>query len=274
MAKKLPVDRAPTMIIPAGTQIQVDAHGQLSIRTPGNLVIQNSGNYGTIESLQGSIRIEPHVQVEAVLVQCAHVCYIQGSLTAWKVKARSIELDRSARAHIILQETESLVVGREARLVGNFASENELFGLFSRFTRQMRALPFVPGRDESDESSGLLRELAERETKVIAASSAVDDSPAPLLEPGRASVERAAGQGRGAAELSDGLFFALVLLERESEKPGGGPGQRKAVTELTRMLRVGDVEGLRRSHQSLLSNVVHASDDLRRVQQLVAEHFA
>ena len=43
------------MIIPAGTELKVDVHGQLSIRTPGNLVIQNSGNFGVIESLGGSI---------------------------------------------------------------------------------------------------------------------------------------------------------------------------------------------------------------------------
>ena len=124
---------APTMIIPNGTEIEVDVHGQLSIRTPGNLVLQNSGNYGTIESMSGSIRFEPNVQVEAVNIRCADVCYVQGSLTAWKVEARSIELEESARAHIILQETESLQVGREARLVGNFSSEKELFLLFSRF---------------------------------------------------------------------------------------------------------------------------------------------
>ena len=34
---------SPTMIIPSGTEIQIDVHGQLSVRTPGNLVIQNSG---------------------------------------------------------------------------------------------------------------------------------------------------------------------------------------------------------------------------------------
>ena len=130
------------MIIPAGTEIEVDVHGQLSIKTPGNLVLQNSGNYGTIESESGSIRIEPDVQVEAVNIKCADVCYVQGSLTAWKVTARSIELEESARAHIILQETESLQVGREARLVGNFSSEKELFLLFSRFAQQMRSLPF------------------------------------------------------------------------------------------------------------------------------------
>ena len=32
----------PTMIIPKGTDISVNENGQLSIRTPGNLVIQNS----------------------------------------------------------------------------------------------------------------------------------------------------------------------------------------------------------------------------------------
>ena len=78
---------APTMIIPRGTQIEVDQHGQLSIRAPGNLVIQNSGIYGTIESVQGSVRIEPKVEVEAVTVRCARACYVQGTLTAWKVEA-------------------------------------------------------------------------------------------------------------------------------------------------------------------------------------------
>ncbi|HVS03286.1 MAG TPA: hypothetical protein VMT16_11000, partial [Thermoanaerobaculia bacterium] len=76
---------APTMIIPGGTQIQVDAHGQLSIRTPGNLVIQNSGAYAVLESVSGSIRIEPQVSVEAVTVRCAETCFVQGSLTAWRV---------------------------------------------------------------------------------------------------------------------------------------------------------------------------------------------
>ena len=40
----------PTMIIPSGTEISVNEQGQLSIRTPGNLVIQNSGTYSVIEA--------------------------------------------------------------------------------------------------------------------------------------------------------------------------------------------------------------------------------
>ena len=59
MAREDAPSNAPTMIIPSGTQIQVDGGGQLSIRTPGNLVIQNSGSYGSLESVSGSIRIEP-----------------------------------------------------------------------------------------------------------------------------------------------------------------------------------------------------------------------
>ncbi len=81
------------MIIPSGTDIRVDVHGQLNIRTPGNLVIENSGNFGVLESLNGSIRIEPEAEVEAVEVQCADVCYVQGSLTAWKVSAHSLRLE-------------------------------------------------------------------------------------------------------------------------------------------------------------------------------------
>ena len=78
-------EKAPTMIIPEGTDIQVDVHGQLSIRTPGNLVIQHSGHYSTLESMNGSIRIEPQADVEAVNVRCAGTCFVEGTLTAWKV---------------------------------------------------------------------------------------------------------------------------------------------------------------------------------------------
>ena len=47
----------PTMIVPRGTEIRVNQHGQLSIKTPGNLVIQNSGLYSELESTNGSIHL-------------------------------------------------------------------------------------------------------------------------------------------------------------------------------------------------------------------------
>jgi hypothetical protein len=71
MAERPESPESATMIIPRGTEIEVDAHGQLSIRTPGNLVLQNSGSFATLESVHGSIRIEHGVEIEAATVRCA-----------------------------------------------------------------------------------------------------------------------------------------------------------------------------------------------------------
>lgn len=245
---------APTMIIPNGTKIEVDGHGQLSIRTPGNLVLQNSGSYGTIESATGSIRIEPNVQVEAVNIQCAEICYIQGSLTAWKVKARAIELEESARAHIILQETERLQIGREARLVGNFASEKELFLLLSRFARQLKSMPFYQERRPLASGEDLLPE-----SSVLAAAP-------PRLKAAEAAPARGSGE---TAELPDPLFFALVLLERESGRSGNGPTSQRSVEELVKLLRRRDTVKLRETYGGLFDRIVEPSDDIQRARELV-----
>src|SRR5919106_4523578 len=140
---RVPVDETPTMLIPRGGRIEVDGEGKLSITTPGNLVVQNSGKYGLLESLGGSIRIDRGAEVEAVTLRCAETCFVQGFLTAWKVSAKSLHLEDSARAHVVLQETQRLQIGRDARLVGNFSSEKEIFSLFSRFANQVRALPHL-----------------------------------------------------------------------------------------------------------------------------------
>ncbi len=95
----------PTMIIPQGTEIAVNEQGQLSIRTPGNLVIQNSGVYSVIESGSGSVRIDPNVQVEAISVEAADSCFVAGELTAWRVHADKIILEKGAQANIMLQES-------------------------------------------------------------------------------------------------------------------------------------------------------------------------
>lgn len=253
---------APTMIIPNGTKIEVDSHGQLNIRTPGNLVIQNSGSYGVIESATGSIRIEPNVQVEAVNIECADVCYVQGSLTAWKVKARAIELDESARAHIILQETESLQIGNEARLVGNFSSEKELFLLMSRFAKQLRSIPFYSERRGGAES---LPPLA---GATPVRSSALSPSP-----PAAANDEEAASPESTSGELHDSLFFALVLLEREAGRAGNGPTSHKAVEELVRLLRRRELEELSSRYESVFSEIFEPSEDVVRARELVHDFF-
>lgn len=257
---------APTMIIPAGTQVQVDAHGQLSIRTPGNLVIQNSGAYGVLESVSGSIRIEPHVEVEAVTVRCAETCYVQGNLTAWRVVAKSLHLDGSAQAYVLMQETEHLEVGRHARLVGNFRSEKELFVLFSRYARQTRSIPFGDGGSsieplaaiaEDQDEDGMPRKALEGSEGPAAPGLSVPADPEPEV------VE----------ELPEDLFFALVLLEREAERTTHGPTARRILRELVKLLREGDVETLRHTHKTLFSRIREQGEDLRRASRLVAGFY-
>jgi hypothetical protein len=236
-------DRSATMIIPRGADIQVDGHGQLTIRTPGNLVLESSGSFRTLESQHGSIRIEAQAQVEAVEVRCAGTCYIEGALTAWRVAAKEIHLQDTARANIVLQEAGRLEIGRGARLVGNFESEKELFLLLSRFARQIRSLPLFGQADAEPP-----RELAgERlEARVV-------ESPEPA-----------------AAEAGDPLFFALVLLEREFARSAYGPGSQRALEELIKLLREPDLETLSLTYRGLFRRVVDPGPDVRRAFDLVS----
>ena len=244
---------APTMIIPRGLRIEIDPEGQLSIHAPGNLVVQNSGKYGTLESMGGSIRIDRGVEVEAVTVRCPDTCYVQGFLTAWKVAARSLQLEESARAHVVLQETERLEIGRDARLVGNFASEKELVGLFSRFAHQVRSIPF----------------LFERR------------APAPEL-PAAPALEEKLVQGRqfpppppepSPAELPEPLLFALVLLERESERKIHPGTSQRALDELVKLLQQQDLETLGLTYKTLFGRIAEPREDAVRAHELVRQHY-
>jgi hypothetical protein len=251
---------SPTMIIPQGTDIQVDVHGQLSIRTPGNLVIQNSGHYANIESLNGSIRIEAEADVEAVSVRCADTCFVEGSLTAWKVQARAIHLEDAATANIVLQETDRLEVGSDARIVGNFSSEKELFYLFSRFANELRSLPVFAERRKE-----VPAELAPEETAEALLPDAEDEpaEEAPTPTPNRPA----------SAELADPLFYSLVILEREFSRPSYGPTSRKAIEELVRLLRTRDLDGLGDRYQTLFGKIVEPGKDLQRVFRAMQGYY-
>lgn len=252
---------SPTMIIPAGTEISIDAHGQLSVRTPGNLVIQNSGHYGEIESLHGSIRIEANAEVEAVSVRCAETCYVQGSLTSWRVKAKNINLEEKAQARVVLQESESIEIGKNAKLVGNFSSEKELFLLFSRFAPQLRSLPFY-----FDRKSAPHLEFEESPPESPQAEAAKQTT-------GRIGVSPLSNRVLEAVkELPDPLFFSLVLLERESKNEAHGPSVR-VIEELVKLLKARDLETLKHTHRTLFSRVTDANDDIRRAQELISRFF-
>ena len=253
---------SPTMIIPSGTEIQIDVHGQLSVRTPGNLVIQNSGHYGEIESVHGSIRIEANAEVEAVSVKCAETCYVQGSLTSWKVKAKSINLEEQAQARVVLQETETIEIGRNAKLIGNFSSEKELFLLFSRFAQQLRSLPFYFDRSKGEEPAQL--PVGDKEELRVP-----EPPPAQLQVPALSSRVLEAGQ-----KLPDSLFFALVLLEREARNESYGSTSLRVVDELVKLLRERDLEALRHTQRTLFGRIVEPGEDLRRARELIESFFA
>lgn len=280
--RDLPDSAAPTMIIPRGTEIEVDAHGQLSVRAPGHLVIQNSGSYGTIESRTGSIRIDHGVEVEAVSVRCAQDCYVLGSLTAWKVTARTLQLEETARANIVLQETERLDVGRGARLVGNFDSEKELFVLFSRFAREFRSLPFFLDRREAEPEAGR-REIATGrpapggEAARRNRSAATDFAGAGAAGGGTAGGHSGgvvADDGPVPVDLPEPLFFALVLLDRDAARGDYGHSSQRVLGQLVELLQEGDLETLQATYRTLLGRIVEPRQDVRRAAELIDGWFA
>lgn len=284
--RELPDSAAPTMIIPRGTEIEVDAHGQLSVRAPGHLVIQNSGSYGTIESRTGSIRIDHGVEVEAVSVRCAQDCFVLGSLTAWKVTARTLQLEETARANIVLQETERLDVGRGARLVGNFDSEKELFVLFSRFAREFRSLPFFLDRREAEPEAEAGRRGIAGGRPALGGGAAAGE-PGAAARGGRGEADRgsAAGQREAAGGDADGegpvpvdlpepLFFALVLLDRDAARGDYGHSSQRVLGQLVELLQEGDLETLQATYRTLLGRIVEPRQDVRRAAELIDDWFA
>lgn len=246
----------PTMIIPTGTDISVNEHGQLSIKTPGNLVIQNSGSYSLIESGNGSVRVDPGVKVEAVSVQAADSCYVAGELTAWRVKARKITLEKGAMAYIMLQEAEQLELDRTARLVGNFASDRELYLMLGRFSRQLRQLPegIKPGADAAPEPF-LPREVEETEEPFVAPDGESDPS------------------GEKMQERQEVLSLARVIIERELGRKTLGEQGRAALEELLELVRGDDLEPLGKSYAYLLSQVESGSADLEHAREMLSRLF-
>lgn len=262
------------MIIPEGTDIQVDVHGQLSIKTPGNLVIQHSGHYATLESTNGSIRIEPQAEVEAVNVRCAGTCFVEGALTAWKVEAHSIHLEDAAKANIVLQETERLEIGQNARLVGNFRSEKELFLLFSRFASELRALPRFSERRQVEGGADGAGETGMDVFLLPDAVEAPTGGPAPPVAAEPPAPAEASTPQRGSdGGVPDPLFFSQVILEREFTRPSYGPTSQRAIEEIVKLLRESDLETLRLTYRTLFGRIVEPGKDIQRVYELVDGHF-
>ena len=300
----------PTMIVPPGTVIQVDPQGQVSIRTPGNLVLQNSGAYAVLESVSGSIRVEPGVHVEAVTVRCADTCFVQGTLTAWRLVARTLHVDGDAEARVVMQETEHLEAARNGRVVGNFRSEKELFSLFSRFAGHVRALPSplpvdatvepLDGAIDAEVTPAPSPVVADEAAAPAAASRADVEAPAAPAPPkraeakapaaappaapaaGSAGASAAAGTNGHAgaahgpapllAELPDTLCLALLLLEQEPTD-GWPPSQRRVLDQLLALLRESDLDTLRHTFKTLFARLAGGGEGVRRARRVVGAHF-
>jgi len=252
----------PTMIIPNGTDVSVNEHGQLSIRTPGNLVIQNSGVYSLIESGSGSVRIDPEVKVEAVSVQAADSCFVAGQLTAWRVKAKKITLERGAQANIMLQESESLELDRTARLVGNFASEKELYLMLGRFSRELRDLP--NGIFAGDEPSGRIAADARR--------GAAEEPPSEESYVSPDGEREQTPERR--QEQSEVISLVRVILERELGRIGPKGAGREPLEKLLELVRSKDNDRLREEYRYLISQVGSPTEELERAQEILAKALA
>lgn len=242
----------PTMIIPKGTEIRLNPQGQLSIKTPGNLVIQNSGNYSELESTNGSIRIEENVHVEAISVKAAQACFIQGTLTAWRVHAKKIALEDRAKANIMLQESEQLELAKSSRLVGNFANEKEIYLLLAKFTHQLKALP----------ANMDLHSTPELTHHPIA------ENPHPAM-----TAATPATAQRPAAGWSDVLQQALTMLETELSRPDVDPRSAETLREVTFALREHNLQRVQMIYRDAFSEIASPTDAVRTAYNLIDAHF-
>ncbi len=261
----------PTMIIPRGTEITVNDQGLLSIRTPGNLVIQNPGNYSMIECGNGSVRIDPNIKVEAVTIQAADTCLIAGTLTAWRVKAKKIILEKGAQAFIMLQESDALELDRSARLVGNFASEDELYLMLGRFRRQLRELPAAV-----DGSAGRQAELAGGGEVFLPpaaeeASEGEEEAEAAAQELEALFQESAAS---AAAERdAETQALVLLLLERERRRLTLLGQLPEALNRLITLVREKNHAVLASSFRQLFAEMGPLSEDLQQAQRMLERQF-
>lgn len=245
----------PTMIIPRGTEIRVNANGQLSIKTPGNLVIQNSGTYSDIESTNGSIRIEENVTVEAVSIRAGQACFIQGTLTAWRVHAKRITLEERARAFIMLQESDHLEMAKNARLVGNFSDEKELFFMMGKFSPQLKELPGSVDLSSPNTIEG------RAPAAYIPSASQPGTTPTPA--PPVASRE----------DSGEHLRVAQSLLEREIGRTDLAPAEAEALREVLYALRERNVTRVNGIYRGAFSELKTQSEGVRQAYEHLDKYF-
>ena len=219
-------------------------------------MIQNSAKYSVVESSNGSVRIDPGVSVEAISVLAKDTCFVAGKLTAWRVRASKIILEKEAHANIMPQEAQALELDRAARLVGNFASEKELYLMLGRFSRQLHELPEsllpgenVPGVGGAD--PGLLSSPADNGEVFIS----------PDGEEGSAPED--------SDRVEEILSLLRMTLEREIGREDLETAGRQALAQLMEDVRKKDFEKLAGRSSYLLSQVVPGTEELKKAGRLL-----
>ncbi len=75
------------------------------------------------------------------------------------------------------------------------------------------------------------------------------------------------------AELPEPLLFALLLLERESERRIHPAASQRAIDEMVKLLHEQDLETLGLTYKTLFKRVAEPREDVRRAEELVRQCF-
>jgi cytoskeletal protein CcmA (bactofilin family) len=263
-----PAESASPFVVPAGSEIQVDAAGHVSLRVPGNLILQGSAVFGTLD-VAGSLRVEQSASIEALEVRCGDTCFVEGSLVAWRVRARALLLEDEARAQIVLREVDRLEVSKRAQITGNFRSEEDLLLLFSRYAGQLRSLPALLQRFDPGVAPASTLNVAPAMAPAVPIL--LPEAPAPKATPASAPPET-----DGLIDhLPEHLLLALALLrkERSAGTPAGDPSAASALNRLLELLTEGDEELLRRTARTLFARLPADRDRVQRAQRLVFKYL-
>ena len=173
-------------------------------------------------------------------------------------------------------------------MVGNFRSEKELYELFSRFAGNVRALPSPlageaplgaaaeapstprcavdrrPARTATADRGGRRRAV-----RRSARTSTTSDDEADARG-GRSSADRrAAGATLPPPELPDAPGAGAAAARAGGAAPATAPRARRALAELVRLLREGDVETLRHTYKTLFARLAGGGEAVRRARRAV-----
>jgi hypothetical protein len=196
-----------------------DAHGLLSIRTPGNLVLQNSASYATLESIEAR-SASSEARIEAVTVRCAEACFVRGHRLAGD---GALDPSRNGAPTSCCRRPST------CRSAAGAGGGQLLVG--------EGALPAV---------LALRRPIPRPAAGVRPRAGAAAPAAAPA--PRRSARATAGGRAQGQTSRCRGLD-SLLMLERDAREDGYSGAAPRALEQIAGLLRDRDLETLRATHR-------------------------